>query len=58
MVEQHNERYSLGTVSFPLFNCGVNIKRLFFLQSPQRESSQGGEMSVAPGNSSTLAPRN
>lgn len=28
-----------------------------FCQSPQRDSTQGGEMSVAPGNG-TLAPKN
>jgi len=27
-------------------------------QSPQRESGQGGEMSVAPGNSTLSTPRN
>lgn len=34
------------------------LKHQVHVKSPQRESSQGGEMSVAPGNSSTLAPRN
>jgi len=31
---------------------------LSLFQSPQRDSGQGGEMSVAPGNSTLAATRN
>ncbi|XP_046993044.1 COP9 signalosome complex subunit 1 isoform X1 [Schistocerca americana] len=34
------------------------LKHQIHVKSPQRETTQGGEMAVAPGNSTTLPPRN